>query len=56
MGTDNENQPRLSESTSPDTTLCQNCDQEFDWQQTECPHCGWKKNEWVEKGRYGLER
>lgn len=52
--TEEENEPRLSEETGPNTALCQDCDREFDWQQDECPHCGWEKDDWVENGRYGL--
>lgn len=54
MTTDDENEPHHSEDTSPNTALCQNCNQEFDWRKQECPHCGWQKDEWVENDRYGL--
>ncbi len=54
--TDQENEPRLSDDSSPNTALCQNCDEEFDWQRDSCPHCGWDKSEWVAAGRYGLAK
>lgn len=50
-----ENEPRLAEDTTPQTALCQNCSQEFDWRKETCPHCGWDKNEWSSSGRYGLQ-
>lgn len=36
--------------------LCQNCSQAFDWSADECPHCGWDRRDWVDAGRYGLEK
>lgn len=34
---------------------CQICSTEFDWNDDECPHCGWDKQAWVENGRYWLQ-
>lgn len=33
---------------------CLKCSQTFDWEEGECPECGWDQEEWVEGGRYGL--
>lgn len=38
------------------TVPCQMCSEPFDWAEKQCPHCGWEKTEWVEGGRYGLQR
>ena len=47
---------RLADDKEPNMNLCQNCSTEFDWNDDECPNCGWSKSEWVESGRYGLAK
>ncbi|PSP65658.1 hypothetical protein BRC77_00455 [Halobacteriales archaeon QH_8_64_26] len=51
-----EDGPRLAEGKEPDMNLCQHCSTEFDWNDDQCPECGWNKAEWVECGRYGLSK
>lgn len=35
---------------------CLGCGEPFDWSDGTCPECGWDRNAWVERGRYGLEK
>lgn len=51
-----EDGPRLAEDQPPNMNLCQRCSAEFDWNEDECPECGWNKREWAEAGRYGLAK
>lgn len=45
---------QLADDTHPRLVNCQKCSAEFDWQEAQCPECGWDRSEWVENGRYGL--
>jgi rRNA maturation endonuclease Nob1 len=35
---------------------CLRCAGEFDYEDGECPDCGWSSDEFRNRGRYGLER
>lgn len=37
------------------TGECLGCGEEIDLS-TDCPHCGWSREEWAGRGRYGLDR
>ncbi|MGQ5516519.1 hypothetical protein [Halococcus saccharolyticus] len=54
MPDDDERQ--LAEDSPPRMVLCQRCSEEFDWQKDSCPHCGWDRVDWTERGRYGLAK
>lgn len=54
MPDDDERQ--LAEDSPPRMVLCQRCSEEFDWQKDSCPHCGWDRADWTERGRYGLAK
>lgn len=33
---------------------CLGCGEPFDWDEGECPDCGWDSDEWAANGRHGL--
>lgn len=35
---------------------CQRCSESFDYREEACPHCGWRRDDWTDGGRYGLGR
>ncbi|MFC6823824.1 hypothetical protein [Halopelagius fulvigenes] len=37
-------------------TRCLRCSTTFDYDDGECPSCGWSSSEFRERGRYGLSR
>lgn len=37
-------------------TQCLRCSTTFDYDDGECPSCGWNASEFRERGRYGLSR
>jgi hypothetical protein len=35
---------------------CLGCGEPFDWEEIECPECGWDRDAWAAEGRHGLEK
>ncbi|GAB7010619.1 hypothetical protein [Halorubrum trueperi] len=35
---------------------CLGCGEPFDWDDGACPECGWTRDDWVARGRHGLEK
>lgn len=40
----------------PRETQCLRCDETFDYDEGECPSCGWSSDEFRERSRYNLSR